>query len=93
MPSQAEDARGTRRQQLDDAPQRQLEVMMQHGDGDGQRGFESDDAHGGALELDLLLVKGVGRVVGGDGVDGAVGDAARSWRRDRRAERSGGFIL
>src|SRR6516164_10471614 len=45
------------RQQFDDAPKRQLKVMVQHGDGDGQRGFESDDAHGRALELNLLLME------------------------------------
>ncbi len=57
------------------APQRQLEVLVQHGDGDGQRRLQAGDAEGGALELDLLLVKGVGRMVGGDGVDGAVENA------------------
>ena len=72
---QAEDLRGIRRQQLDNPRQRQLEVLMQNGDGDRQRGFQAGDAEGGALELDLLLVEGVRRVVGGDGVDGAVDDA------------------
>ena len=40
-----------------------------------QRCFQSGDAEGSALELDLLLVKGVRRVIGGDGVDRPVEDA------------------
>src|SRR5215469_523128 len=49
--------------------------MMQHRDGDRQSSFKSDDAHGGALELNQLFVESVWSVIGGDSVDGTVHDA------------------
>ena len=57
-----------------------------------QRGFQAGDAEGGALEFHLLFVEGVGRVVGGDRVDGAVDDALNQ-RFAVGSGRSGGFIL
>ena len=42
---------------------------------DGEGGFEADDAEGALLELLHLLAAGVGRVVGGDGIDDAGDDA------------------
>ena len=43
--------------------------------GKAQRGFEAGDAVGSAVELLLFFVRGVGRVIGSDGVDGAVEEA------------------
>ena len=45
------------------------------------------------VELDVLLQRRVRRVVGGDGVDGAVGERLAQGLARRAAERSGGFIL
>src|SRR5271157_1143658 len=73
--SKPKDLGGIRGQQLDNPPQRQLEMLIQNRDGDGQRGLKAGDAEGSTLELDLLLVEGVGRVVGGNRVYGAVDDA------------------
>src|SRR5271157_3061513 len=73
--SKPKDLGGIRGQQLDNPPQRQLEMLIQNSDGDGQRGLKAGDAEGGTLELDLLLVEGVRRVVGGYRVDGPVDDA------------------
>src|ERR1019366_3023481 len=63
---------GIRRKQLDDPPQWQFEVLMQYGDRDGNRGLQSSDAEGGALELHFLFVEGVGRVIGCNRVDRSV---------------------
>ena len=46
-----------------------------------QRRLQADDAVGGLVELDVLLVAVVRRVIGGDGVDGAVGQPLRAPRR------------
>ena len=43
--------------------------------GKAQRGFEAGDAVGSPVELLLFFVRGVGRVIGSDGVDGAVEEA------------------
>ena len=59
-------------------------MLVQDGNSEGQRGFQAGDTKGGALELDFLLVEGVRRVVGGDGVDGAVENAFDQGLRDRR---------
>ena len=45
------------------------------GEGDRERGLEPEHARGRLLERSLLRLGGVRRVVGGDGVDGAVGQA------------------
>ena len=52
--------------------------------------LEADDAERRAVELDVLLVVVVRRVIGGDHVDAAVGDARRASRRDRRARAAAG---
>ena len=67
--------------------------MHQRVEADRHRRLEADDAERRAVELDVLLVGVVRRVVGGDDVDAAVGDALRASRRDPLASRSGGFIL
>jgi hypothetical protein len=45
---------------------------------EGQRRLQAADAEGGVVELAQLVLDGVGRVVGGDGVDGAVQQAAQA---------------
>ncbi len=55
-----------------DARERHLVLLVEDAEGEAERGLEAGDAVGGALELDLFLVRGVGGVVGGDAVDGAV---------------------
>ena len=49
-------------------------LAMQSGDRQRERGFKSGDAERRALEFHLLFVGGVGSVIGGDGVDRAVGE-------------------
>src|ERR1700733_5693426 len=60
--------------EFDDSGERDFFFGVKFGNGQGQRGFQAGDAEAGALELDLLFVGSVGGVVGGDGVDGAVGE-------------------
>jgi len=65
---------GTGSEKIDDARQRNFVLAMKLRNGQGQRGFEPRNAEGGALKLDLLFVRGVRSVVGGDGVYGAIGE-------------------
>jgi len=71
----SEDLGGACREEFDHAHEREAasvdELLERKGDG----GFEAEDAEGGAVELDVFeggLVRGV---IGGDGVDSAVGEA------------------
>ena len=71
----AEDARGSGGEEFDHAHEREAarvdELFERKRDG----GFKAKNAEGGSIELDVLesgLVRGV---IGGDGVDGAVGEA------------------
>src|SRR6266567_8660337 len=68
-----EDSGGAGGEKFDDARQRNFVLAMKVCNGERQRGFEPGDTEGGALEFHLLFVGGVRSVVGGDGVDGAVG--------------------
>ena len=79
--------------QLDNAPQRQLEVMMQDSEGDGQRGFQAGDAEGRAFELDLLSRERRAARGRWQWRRWCRQGCPRSGRRDRPTERSGGFIL
>ena len=45
------------------------------GDGQAERGFQSGDSEHGALELDDLFMRRMGSVIGGDGIDGAIGES------------------
>ena len=48
---------------------------MENTEGEAERGFEAGNAVGRALKLDFFFVACVGGVVGGEAVDGAVGEA------------------
>ena len=87
-----EDARRVRRQQLDgphDPDPSRVDQPVEH---QRHARLEADDAERRAVELDELLVRVVRRVVGGDHVDGAVGDPSSMASRSA-ASRSGGFIF
>ncbi len=81
---EAEQRGGLRAEQAEDAAEGQLPLLVQPAQAEAEGCFKAGDAVGRVLELDFFLVRGVRRVVGGDGVDDAVEDALRSWRRDRR---------
>ena len=58
---------------LDRGGQVQVAGLDQLGEGHGQGGLQPEHARRGRGPLDLLVLAGVGGVVGGDGVEGAVG--------------------
>ena len=58
----------------------------------GERGLEANHAERGLLELHVLFHRRVGRVIGGDGVDGPVGQRLAQ-RRDVAVVRRGGLHL
>ena len=84
--------RRVHRHQLDQPRQRDHAGVHQPVERERDRGLEPDDAERRAVELDVLLVVVMRRVIGGDHVDAAVGDAGSIASRSR-ASRSGGFIL
>ena len=59
---------------------------------ESERGFESGDAERRAVEFHIFARGMVRRVIGGDGVDAAIGEAGDQASRSAR-EASGGFIL
>ncbi len=72
---EAEQRGGLRAQQAQNAAEGQLPLLVQPAQAEAERGFKAGDAVGRVLELDFLFVRGMRRVVGGDGVDNAVEDA------------------
>ena len=72
-PRRAEHARRARGEEFDNPAERNLVSAMQMRDCQAQRSFQAGDPEGGAFELDDLFVRRVGRVVGGDRINGAVG--------------------
>ena len=70
-----QDPRRIHRQQLDEASQRNQPAMHQPIERQRHRRLEADDPERRTVELHLLLVVVMRRVVGGDDVDRAVGDA------------------
>ena len=72
---EVEDARRTARQQIDQARQIDRPSSRTSCDvADRERRLEADHAERREVELDVLLVDVMRRVIGGDRVDGAVGD-------------------
>ena len=69
---QAEDGGGVVGHPPDQVGQLHPPGVVQLGEGNGQGGLQADHAAGGLGQGALLLLRGVGGVVGGDGVDGAV---------------------
>ena len=85
----AEDAGGAGGEQLDQAREADAAGVVKLVDRQGERRFEADHAEGGAIEFDVLAGGLVRGVVGGDGVNRAIGEAceksvAVGARGDRR---------
>ena len=78
------DSSSTSRDSDDDAGVHQPIEAQRH------RRLEAGDAERRAVELDVLLVVVMRRVIGGDDVDAAVGEARRASRRDRRPRAAAG---
>ncbi len=72
---QSGERRRTPRQRGQGIRQREVPGLHQLGEGDRQRRLQSEHARGRFLEGALLRLRRVGGVVGGDGVDGAVGES------------------
>ena len=70
-----QDARRVHRHQLDQPRQPDDAAVHQPIERNRNRRLEADDAERRAIELDVLLVGVMRRVIGGDDVDAAVGDA------------------
>ena len=76
MVGRAEDPSRRGRHRLQRASERNDAGLNQIGDHRGERGLEPDRPGRRVVELGLLLLNGVRRVVGGDRIDRAVGQAA-----------------
>ena len=70
----AQDSRWAGGEQFDHAHEAEFPGVDQLFERKGDGGFEAEDAEGGFVELDVLEGGLVGRVIGGNGVDGAVGE-------------------
>ena len=82
---EADETGGMGAHQVENLAEGQAVGAVEDAEGEAKGGFEAGDAIGRALELDLLLMRGMGSVVGGDAVDGAVPGSSCSGCR-RRAE-------
>ena len=71
---QTEQSGGLGTQQTQHAAKGHLPLFMQPAQAQAERRFKTRNAVGRVLELDFLFVNGVGRMVGGNGVDDAVED-------------------
>ena len=90
--AQVEDSRRAGGKELDNARQGNFVFAMQFRDREPKRGFESSDAKGRALELDLLFVAACG--AWSVAMASTVPSASATMMASRSAaERSGGFIL
>ena len=89
-PSRAQDAGRVQRQQLDEPRQGDETGVHEPIEDERHARLEPDDAERGAVELDLLLVRVVRRMIGGDHVDGAVAEPADHRRRRRRPRAAAG---
>ena len=73
--TEIDNSRRTCGEELDNPGERHLLAGVQNRDRETESGFEAGDAKSGALELNDLFVRSVRSVVGGDGVNGAVGES------------------
>ena len=71
-------------QQAQYAADGHLPLLVQPAQREAQRRLQAGNAVGGVLELDLLLMHGVGRVVGGERVHSLQADASRTSGCQRR---------
>src|SRR5262249_7817227 len=62
-------------EELDNAGERDFLAGVQNGHGESQSGFEAGDAERCTLKLDDLFVRSVRSMVGGDSVNGAIGES------------------
>jgi hypothetical protein len=86
-PSQAEHARRAGSEEFDNPAERDLLSAVKVSDGEAERSLEPGDPKSSALELNDLLVRSVGRMVSGDGVDRAIGQATRMASRSESERR------
>src|ERR1700727_2775634 len=66
---EAQEGCGLRAEQADDAAEGHLPLFVKPAERETERRLETGDAVGSVLELHFLFVRGVGRVIGGDGVN------------------------
>src|SRR5713101_864601 len=70
---EAEDARGADGEELNDTQERDAASVHELFEGERQRGLEAGNAERRAVELDVFQRGFMGRVIGGNGLDRAVG--------------------